>query len=337
MYFYKAKSADCVKKFFTQSVFLTTLSAFLLTGCTCPNHYAFYDEAPPLPDIIVPSNPKIALVLGSGGAKGLAHIGVIKELTDAGISFDMIIGCSAGSLVGALYADKLDIESIWESFAPVKSNSVLDICLWKSRYGLSQGTAFYEMLDRNLDADTFEELKVPFYAVATDLCTGELCTFGSGPLIPAIVASSSIPIFFVPVKHEGRILVDGSVVDPVPVKVARDLGAQFIIAVDIGGGLEPDFPKNLLGVGKRSAEITLLWQAEGCVEGCEIVIRPETTGYGCFDDKHQCEIYEAGRVAAREALPTLLKVLNETNFVTSSKERWIQIPAPCYSSPNCRR
>lgn len=310
--------------------------AVMLTSCSCPNHYSFYDEAPPLPDIIIPTHPKIALVLGGGGAKGLAHLGVIKELTDAGITFDMIVGCSAGSMVGALYSDHLDTECIWETFAPVKSQSILDICIWNSRFGLSQGKAFYDILERNLTATTFEELKIPLYVVATDLCTGELCTFGSGSLVPAIVASCSIPIVFIPVQHEGRILVDGGVVDPVPVRVARDLGAQCIIAVDIGGGLATDFPSNLLGVGKRSAEITLLWQAEGCVEGCEIVIRPEMTGFGCFDNNHKNEIYESGRIAARAALPEIQKILAETNFVTSSKDPWIQIPAPCYSSPNCR-
>lgn len=312
-------------------------AAALFAGCTCPNHYNFYDEAPPLPNICVPPHPKIALVLGGGGAKGLAHLAVIKELTDAGIQFDMIVGCSAGSLVGALYADKLDTECIWESFFPVKNNSILDICLWKSRFGLSQGTSFYQILDRNLEANNFEELKIPLYVVATDLCTGELCTFGSGALIPAVVASCSIPIVFVPVQHEGRILVDGGVVDPVPVRVARDLGAQLIIAVDIGGSLANDYPTNLLGVGKRAAEITLLWQAESCVEGCEIVIRPDLAGFGCFDDNRKQEIYEAGRLAAVEALPMIKRVLAETNFITSSKEPWMNVPAPCYVSPNCRR
>ncbi len=315
---------------------MAALAAAILSGCSCPNHYTFYDEAPPLPDIVVPCHPKVALVLGGGGAKGLAHLGVIKELSEAGIQFDMIVGCSAGSMVGALYSDHLNTDCIWDTFAPVKSQSILDICLWTSRFGLSQGKAFYEILDKNLEANTFEELKIPLYVVATDLCTGELCTFGSGPLIPAIVASCSIPIVFVPVKHEGRILVDGGIVDPVPVRVARDLGAQFIIAVDIGGGLSTDFPTNLLGVGKRSAEITLLWQAEECVEGCEVVIRPEMTGFSCFDDSQRQEIYEAGRMAARSALPDILKILSETNFITSSREPWIQIPAPCYSSPNCR-
>lgn len=320
-----------------KSLFAALCAATLLTACTCPHHYIFYDEAPPLPEICVPSRPKIALVLGGGGAKGLAHLAVIKELTDAGIQFDLIVGCSAGSLVGALYADSLDTDFIWESFAPVKSQSILDICLWKSRFGLSQGTSFYEILDRNLEANCFEELKIPLYVVATDLCTGELCTFGSGELIPAVVASCSIPIVFVPVEHQGRILVDGGVVDPVPVRVARDLGAQFIIAVDIGGSLPPEFPTNLLGVGKRAAEITLLWQAESCTEGCEIIIRPDLAGYGCFDDVHKDEIYEAGRVAALNALPMIKRVLAETNFVTSSKEPWIRIDAPCYVSPNCRR
>lgn len=311
-------------------------AATLLSSCGSSHHYCFYDEAPPLPDIQVPSHPKIALVLGGGGAKGLAHLAVIKQLNEAGIEFDMIIGCSAGSLVGALYADRLDADGIWESFFPVKRQSMLDICLWNSRFGLSQGKNIYEILDRHLEATTFEELKIPLYVVATDLCTGELCTFGSGPLIPAILASCAIPIIFVPVQHCGRILVDGGVVDPIPVRVARDLGAQMIIAVDIGGGLARDFPCNLLGVGKRAAEITLLWQAENCLEGCEIVIRPNLTGYGCFDDTHKNEIYEAGKVAALEAIPTIKKVLAKTNFVTSSKDPSYTIPAPCYVSPKCQ-
>lgn len=314
------------------ALFATTL----LSSCTSHQHYAFYDEAPPLPDIQVPCHPKIALVLGGGGAKGLAHLAVIKELNQVGIEFDMIVGCSAGSIVGALYADRLDAEGIWESFFPVKRQSMLDICLWNSRFGLSQGKNIYEILDRNLEANTFEELKIPFYVVATDLCTGELCTFGSGPLIPAILASCSIPIIFTPVQHCGRILVDGGVVDPIPVRVARDLGAQMIIAVDIGGGLARDYPRNLLGVGKRAAEITLLWQAETCLEGCEIVIRPDLTGYGCFDDDHKQEIYEAGRVAALEAIPTIKKILSNTNFITSSKVPFYTIPAPCYVSPKCQ-
>ncbi len=104
----------------------------------------------------------------------------------------MIVGCSAGSLVGALYADKLDTESIWESFAPVKSQSILDICLWTSRFGLSQGTSFYEILDRNLEANYFEELKIPLYVVATDLCTANFVHLGLGslsrPLLPLVLS-----------------------------------------------------------------------------------------------------------------------------------------------------
>ncbi len=320
-----------------KSLIAALCAAMLLAGCTSPNHYCYYDEAPPLPNICVPPHPKIALVLGGGGAKGLAHLAVIKELSDAGIQFDMIIGCSAGALVGALYADKLDTDCIWNSFFPVKRDSLLDICLWKSRFGLSQGNSIHQMLLRDLNSSCFEDLKIPLYVVATDLCTGELCVFGSGPLVPAVVASCSIPIVFVPVQHEGRILVDGGVVDPVPVRVARDLGAQCIIAVDIGGSLGNDYPTNLLGVGKRAMEITLLWQAESCVEGCEVVIRPDLTGFGTFDDDRKQEMYDAGSQAAREAIPTIKKILEQTNFQTTSKEPWRNIPAPCYVSPNCRR
>lgn len=282
----------------------------ILSGC-CPNHYRLYDVPPPLPECHVPVKPRVALVLGGGGAKGIAHIGVLEELKQANIPIDLVVGCSAGSIVGALYCDTPDPDRILSILGHMRTRTTLDINIWTARYGLSQGHTLQRVLKRNLHARCFENLQIPLLIVATDLNSGELVVIGGGPIAPAVQASCSLPFVFVPVELHGRILVDGGVVDPVPARVARELGADYIIAVDLGGLLPKTFPSNLFGVAKRSAEITLLWQSETCLGKADIVLRPELEGIGTFDDNCTDILYEAGRVAARNALPEILKKIAE--------------------------
>lgn len=275
-------------------------------SCTCPQIYEYSDNPPPLPDCIIPEEIRVALVLGGGGARGLAHIGVLEEFENAGIPFDIIIGCSAGSLVGAMYADSLDIEYVRAVLEPMKCETMLDISFWKARYGLSQGSAMNRVLDDCLRSNYFEELQIPFLCVATDLWTGQLVTLGGGELLPAIQASASIPFVYVPINLHGRVLVDGGVVDPVPVRVAKDLNAEYVIAVDLRGLLDDDFPTNLFGVAKRCADITLLWQGEACIEDADIIIRPMlSSDIGTFDDDKHEQIYKAGKASAQLAIPII--------------------------------
>ena len=167
-------------------------------------------------------------------------------------------------------------------------------------------------LKTNLDANNFDELKIPLFIVATDLYSSELVTIGGGPIVPAVEASASIPFVFVPVWLHGRAFVDGSVIDPVPVRIAREFNPKTIVAVDLRGLLPEDFPTNIFGVVERSAEITLLWQSETCVKHADIIIRPQLDDdIGCFaDDKYHETIYQAGRKAALDALPQLRAVLD---------------------------
>lgn len=282
------------------------LFSLLLSCCTCPQKYEYSNTPPPLPNCSLPSQIRVALVLGGGGARGLAHIGVIEELEKAGIPFDVIIGCSAGSMVGAMYADSLDVQYVKSLLEPMRCESLLNISLWAGRYGISQGDAMYRVLDECLVANTFEELKIPFLCVATDLWSGQLVTLGGGELLPAVQASAAIPLVYVPVNLHGRVFVDGGVIDPVPVRVARQLEAQYVIAVDLRGILDNQFPTNLFGVAARSADITLLWQGESCIENADIIIRPMLgSDIGTFcDDKHE-QIYQAGRASAQLAIPII--------------------------------
>jgi NTE family protein len=288
--------------------FLTIL--FLLTSCGCPQHYYPCCNPPPLPDCpVIPRPIRLALVLGGGGAKGIAHVGVLEELEKANIPIDLVIGCSAGSIIGSMYCDNPCTENLKATFLKLKTNRLVDFDIWNARYGLCQGKTLRRFLDRNLQANNFDELKVPFYLVATDLFSSELVVIGGGPIVPAVEASCAIPFVFVPVSLHHRILVDGGVIDPVPVRVARDLGAEVIVAVDLRGLLPQTFPTNLFAVASRSAEITLLWQSEGCVRDADVIIRPCLDGIGTFCEDQNEQIYQAGRAAAREAIPQILQCL----------------------------
>lgn len=263
------------------------------------------DVVPPQP-FKVPNHIRVALVLGSGGVRGMAHVGVLEELINAGVPIDLIVGCSAGSIVGALYADSLCLESVKRAVAGLKRESILDIDLWHCRYGLSQGRFMHKVLNENLCARTFEELQIPLVVVTSDLCTAELVPIGSGDLAKAIQASCSIPFVFVPCRHLGRSLVDGGTINPVPVKVARDLGAEVVIAVDLGELLPKTMPRNLFEVATRSAEIAFMWQNEFCTQGADVIIRPRTCGVGCFNEEMKWELYLAGKCAAQEEMDRIL-------------------------------
>lgn len=293
-----------------KSFFLLTL---ILQGC-CSYYYTPQDIPEPLPPFFVPERIKVALVLGSGGVRGMAHIGVLEELENAGISIDLIVGCSAGSIVGALYADNPCIAQIKDAVWHVRSSSLIDINLWHCRYGLSQDFSMRTILNRFLQAQSFEELRIPLVVVAADLYSGELVPIGAGNLVKAVQASCSIPFIFVPCEHMGRILVDGGIINPVPVKIARDLGAEIVIAVDLSELLQQSFPTNLFQIASRSAQIAFIWQNDECTKHADVIIRPRTCAMGTFNDSMKEQIYYAGKEAGRAAIAKIKELLDERDL-----------------------
>lgn len=245
--------------------------------------------------------------------RGLAHVGVLEEFERAGIHIDIIVGCSAGSLVGALYADCLSAKCVKQIMTPMRKWDFLDINLFKARYGLVQGGSLTRFLRHKLRCKNFNDLKIPLYVVATDLITGELVCMDRGPVVPAVRASCSIPFVFSPALHCERVLVDGAVVNPVPVVVAMDLGAEVIVAVDLCKLLPKSCPQHLFGVAARCAEIQYSKQTECCLQGADVVIRPHLGDIGAFDDEFNENIYEAGRSAGRAAIPAILEALNRSS------------------------
>lgn len=307
----------------------------LLSSCGAPHAITPNDTPDPLPCFYVPKNIRVALVLGSGGVRGMAHVGVLEELEAAGIPIDLIVGCSAGSIVGALYADKPCAQEIKEAVANIRAQSIFDFDVWQCRYGLSQTKNMHRVFDKYLDAEDFSELHIPLVIVATDLHSSELVPLGGGDLVTAVQASCSIPFFFVPCKHLGRVFVDGGVIDPVPVQVARDLGAQVIIAVDLAELLPQTFPRNLFEVVTRSAEIAFLWQNDVCTQGADVIIRPKTCDCGTFDDRKKWLIYEAGKSHAKEKIP---EILEKIKAIEDWEDKGYRLVTPtCYSPAICAK
>lgn len=286
----------------------------LLCLNSCGTKLDLPDNPTEIPRRPHPENIRVALVLGGGGTKGIAHVGVLAELEKAGIPIDAIVGCSAGSIVGALYADHPHAAYIKKILKPLRTWHILDINIWCCRYGFVRGRALKKFLCKNLSCRTFEELQIPLYIVATDVLAGEIVWMNSGPLIPAVHASAAVPFLFIPVKHHDRWLVDGGVVNPVPVETAKNTGAAIVIAVDLSDLLPKTHPTHLFGIATRSAEIKFLLQSESCTQGADIVIKPDLGDMGMFDDSNPEHVYEMGAIAAREAMPQIIELLSQKGF-----------------------
>jgi|APIni6443716594_1056825.scaffolds.fasta_scaffold61299_2 NTE family protein len=284
------------------------LLSLLLSGCTV---LPIAPEAPP-PKLQLPGKlpaPKIALVLGGGAVRGFAHIGVIKTLEAHGIVPDMVVGTSAGSVVGALYAGGYSGFELQKIAFQLEQESVGDWVL--PDRGFIKGEMLQNFINKALQSRPIERLNKTFAAVTTELQTGEMAVFRRGNTGMAVRASSSIPGVFQPVKIDGREYVDGGLVSPIPVRAARGMGADIVIAVDISG--KPKNAKLNDTIDIFLQAFSIMGQTIGRYELAEadVVIRPQTGTIGAteFDQKHLA-IME-GEKAALAALPLIRSRLQQ--------------------------
>ncbi|MBI2312776.1 MAG: patatin-like phospholipase RssA [Betaproteobacteria bacterium] len=180
--------------------------------------------------------PKIGLALGSGSARGWAHIGVLRALDEAGIRPDIVCGTSIGALVGAAYADG-DLDRLEQWVGGLTWKDVVGFLDFSLSGGVIKGDRLIEFFRSNFVDKTISELPLPFAAVATDLENGREVWLREGLLADAVRASIALPGLFAPVRHDGRWLVDGGLVNPVPVSLCRAMGADLVIAVDLNSDL----------------------------------------------------------------------------------------------------
>src|SRR5512135_3059084 len=283
---------------------------------------------PPTPPAVERPPAKIALALGGGAARGFAHIGVIKALEAQGISPDIVVGTSAGSVVGALYAAGLNGFQIQELSMNMEEEQVLDgsglyRCIAETmisdKRGCIKGQALQDFINKNVNGRPMEKLNRTFAAVATNLKSGEMIVFRTGNTGMAVRASSSVPVFFQPVTINGQDYVDGGLVAPVPSDVARSLGADFVIAVDIS---ERPQDRSMSGMSD------ILWQTFSIFgktinryeqASADIIVRPATSGLPSTDASGRDRAVLEGEKAVAAILPELkakLAKLNEERHVT---------------------
>lgn len=281
------------------------LLVFCIFCGSCCRNIQFVEKSPQLPPVAEFKHKKLALVLGGGGAKGFAHLGVLEELANAGVQPDVIIGCSAGSIVGALYADNPDIKSLKALLLPSKSSDAIELSSADWPYGLYSQSKLNEYLHKNLTARTFAELKIPFVATAVNLQHGNLTSFSEGELIQPILASAAYPGAYVPVKINDQYFVDCAVADPIPVQLAKDLGFATVIAVNISEQLPDAAPNHGFGVFKRSLEIAYINRSKLSAEQADVVIDFNFKNIGMFSDAHNQYLYEEGRKATKLVLKNI--------------------------------
>ncbi|MDF2965388.1 MAG: hypothetical protein K0Q51_776 [Rickettsiaceae bacterium] len=297
-------------------LFLLTLA---LEGCsqkvTMPNFRFFsgYDSTP----TPIKKDINVALVLGGGGARGMAHIGVLEVLEKHNIPIDLIVATSAGSVIGALYADNPNSENLKTRMLKLRKGDLLDfsiVSLIHSTYSLKgsiNGRSTTKFINDNLQAKVFQDLKIPLIAVATDIRSGDTIGIRSGPIAPAILASCALPGLFTPVNMYDMTLVDGGVSAPLPVQIAKQYRPKIIIAVDISVPVNNEPLHNAFDVIYKSLNISYYHLSKTLAGQADILIRPDVMNIGMFDDDRNIELYEAGVEAAEAKIAAIKEKLKE--------------------------
>jgi NTE family protein len=250
---------------------------------------------------------KIALVLGAGAAKGFAHIGVLKVLETQKIPINMVVGTSAGSFVGSLYAYGFDAYTLQKIAMSIERSEVTDYIVPDN--GFIGGGKLRDYVNKLLRNTPMEKLRIPFYAVATNIRTGEGVVFSTGNTGMAVQASCSVPGVFQPASFSGASYVDGGVVNPLAVDVARNQGADIVIAVDITSVIDQAMPTSTTATIMKSIEIMYKKMSQLPVNQADVVIRPIVGFIGSADFTRRNEAILEGERAAWAAMPKINEIV----------------------------
>lgn len=269
---------------------------------------------------------KVGIALGAGGARGFAHIGVLKVLEENNIHLDMISGTSMGALVGAIYSANPNIKKLEKEFIEENWKKYFDFSLLP-RWGLLKGDKIEKWLESKIGNISFNELKIPTYITSFDLKDKQKIIFNKGHVAGAVRASISIPGFFIPVGNKGRYLVDGGVTDPIPSEILEKKGAEVIIAVNVNTIVEKEpvleefVPEknsmkipNIISVAANSIRVgnSLLSKFDSEQEEIDILIDVEgLEDIDVFEFKHLKKAIKAGEEAARKKLPEIIKAIEK--------------------------
>ena len=283
------------------------LPALLVAGCASP------PVAPvnPPPGGDVKEGPpvkkplKIGLALGGGAARGFAHVGVIAVLEEAGLKPQLVVGTSAGSLVAAIYASGKTSAQLQQTALGMEEVAITDWMLPIFGKGMFRGEALGRYVNQLVGGRLIENMAIPLGIVATDLNSGQAVLFRRGDTGTAVRASSAVPAVFVPVKISGHEYVDGGLVSPVPVRFARQMGADIVVAVDISSPPEGNQAEGTLQILLQTFAIMGKSINQYELKDADVVVRPSLTGLKSADFSARKQAIESGRAAMLAALPAL--------------------------------
>lgn len=254
----------------------------------------------------------IGLALSGGGAKGIAHLGIIKALEEHDLRPEIMSGVSAGAIVAALYADNHTPEEICEFFKETKFFSFVKFNLRRKKFnGLMSQERFEEMLGKELRSKTFEQLSMPIYINATDITDGRNVFFSSGPLVEKIVASASVPVFLTPKEINGHQYVDGGIFNNMPSRIIRSQ-CRYLIGCHVNPIVQEEPITEILKVFERVYDLCIQSSTVPEKAVCDLLFEPiEAKHYGIFDIDHTEEIFNVGYEFASRLLDKAdLSVIN---------------------------
>jgi NTE family protein len=258
-----------------------------------------------LPQPAAKRPPKIGLALGGGAARGFAHVGVIQVLEEAGLRPDLVVGTSAGSLVAALYASGRTGGQLQQVAQDMEEAAFTDWTLPIFSRGMLRGEALARYVNAQVSGKLLEQMPLPLGIVATDLNSGQGVLFQRGDTGTAVRASSAVPAVFLPVKIGSREYVDGGLVSPVPVRYARQMGAELVVAVDISSSPEGNPAGDTLQILLQTFAIMGKSINGYELREADVVVRPALAGVGGADFTARRRAIEAGRAAMQRLLPQL--------------------------------
>ena len=287
------------------------LALLVLAGCAQVPPTPTPTPSAPVVQVVPPVQPppkrppKIGLALGGGAARGFAHVGVIQVLEEAGLRPDYVTGTSAGSLVAAIYASGKTGVQLQQVAETMDEAVIADWSLPIFGRGMLRGEALARYVNTQVGGKLIETFPLPLGIVATDLHSGQSILFQRGDTGTAVRASSAVPAVFQPVAINGREFVDGGLVSPVPVRYARQMGAELVIAVDISAAPEANAARDTLQILLQT--FTIMGKSINTFElkEADVVVRPMLTGTSGADFSSRRRSIEAGRAAMLQALPGL--------------------------------
>ena len=277
-----------------------------LAGCANPPAVAPVVVAPP---VVAKKPPRLGLALGGGAARGFAHVGVIQVLEEAGIKPDLVVGTSAGSLVAAFYASGKSGAQLQQVAETMEEAAFTDWTLPVFSRGVLRGEALARYVSAQVSSRTIEDMPLPLGIVATDLNSGAGVLFRRGDTGTAVRASSAVPSVFQPVRISGRDYVDGGLVSPVPVRFAREMGAELVVAVDISSPPEGNPADGSLQILLQTFAIMGKSINHFELRDADVVLRPALGGVKSADFGARLKSIAAGRLAMQQALPQLRHLL----------------------------